>query len=151
MPSATQHRVVLGQQPLLVAVVVAVDLDRASARSVVCTTASSFLVTRTWCGLGGGLDVPVAERLVEQVVDGVRGPSSPAGVVGGVRLGLVVRRDLEVAPGLEVDVAQLDPPPPRLAGPSGGPDADRPDQRVGVEQVAAHPGQHAEERARLIG
>ena len=62
--------------------------------------------------------MPVGERLLEQVVEHL----ARVGVVGDVRLRLVVRRELEVATGLEVDVPQLDPPPPRfrLAAPPAG-------------------------------
>ncbi len=88
----------------------------ARARSVVCTTASSFLVTRSWwlwvvvstCQLPNGSSSSVVDRVPRGVADGV---------VGGVRLGCVVRRDLQVPAGLEVDVAQLDAPPGRLPAP----------------------------------
>ena len=69
------------------------------------------------------------------------------GVVARVRLGVVVRRDLEVAAGLEVDVPQLDPAPRRLgAAPAAG--RDGPDQRLVVEDRCAHPGQRARGAAR---
>ena len=59
-----------------------------------------------------GVHVPVAERLVEQRVHG--GPGILTGlVVRGVRLPVVVRRHLEAAAGLQVDVPQLHPSPPR--------------------------------------
>ena len=54
------------------------------------------------------------------------------------------RVDLQVAAGLEVDVAELDPLPPRLL-PLLTTGRHRPHQRVGVEQVAAHAGQDAKE------
>ena len=136
-------RVVLGQQPLLVAVVLAVDLDLLDP-VVGVHHGLELLGHPQLVGLGGGLDVPVAERLVEQRVDRV--PRRVAhGVVGGVRLGVVVRRDLQVPAGLEVDVAELGPAPPGLLAllPAG---RDRLDQGVGVEQVGAHPVQRAEQR-----
>ena len=142
-----EERVVLGQQPLLAAVVPAAGLERLQAVAGV-HQRLALLGHPQLVALRGGLDVPVAERLVEQRVDGVPGGAGPSrladGVVGGVRLLLVVRRDLQVATGLEVDVAQLDAAPLRRTAllPPGG---DRAHERVGVEQVAAHPGQAAEQ------
>jgi hypothetical protein len=91
-----------------------------------------------------GLDVPVRERLVEQRVDRVPGRLADLMVLG-VRLRGVVRRDLEVPAGLEVDVAELGAAPVRR-GPLLPAGRDRADQRVRVEQVAAHPGEGAEQR-----
>ena len=109
----------------------------ASAPAVVCTSASPLRVTRSWA----------VSSVVStcQLPNGSSSRSSTASrgrvagrVVGGVRLRLVVRRDLEVPTGLEVDVAELDPAPPWLCGLlAAGRDA--PDQDVGVEQPAAHP------------
>ena len=96
-----EHRVVLGQQPLLRLVVTALHLDRRApvggAHGRLELLGHPQLVA-----LRGGVDVPVAERLVEQRIDGV--PSGTQSiqrghrVVLGERLGLVVRRDLQVRP-----------------------------------------------------
>ncbi len=106
-----QHRVVLGEHPGLVPVVPALHLDLLGPRGGV-HHRLELLRHPDLVLLGGGLHVPVGERLVEQVVHGLAGGTGLArlaeGVVGGVRLRLVVRRDLEVATRLEVDVAQLD-------------------------------------------
>ena len=78
--------------------------------------------------------------------------ASPDGVVLGERLGLVVRRDLQVRPGLEVDVAQLRAPPGGLLAllPPG---RDRLDQHVGVEDVGPEPVELTQQRLgrRLVG
>ena len=77
-PEHPEQRVVGGEQPLLVAVVVALDLDRLLARR--CARRPRFgLVTRSWSVCGRRLDVPVAERLVEQRVHGVAGRRRPTG------------------------------------------------------------------------
>ena len=65
-------------------------------------------------------------------------------MVGRVRLRLVVRRDLQVAAGLEVDVPELDPAPPRLPG-LLPPRRDGADQGLGVEQAATDLREGAEE------
>ena len=77
--------VVLRQQPALVAVVVAVDLD--VGRAVLAVQQRLALAGHPeLVRLGGGLDVPVAEGLVEQRVDRLaRGLAG--GVVGGEGLG----------------------------------------------------------------
>ena len=137
-----ERGVVLGQQPALVAVVVAVGLDLGRAvggvQQGLALAGHPQLVL-----LGRGLDVPVAEGLVEQRVDRLARRLAD-GVVGGEGLRLVVRRDLEVAARLEVDVAQLGPAPARGGGllPPG---RDGAHQRVGVEQVRPEAGQRAEE------
>ena len=85
-----------------------------ASRSRVCSRASALLGHPHLVGLRRGVDVPVAERLVEQRVD--RRPRLVARhVVRGVCLRVVVGRDLEAAPALEVDVAQLDATPPRAS------------------------------------
>jgi hypothetical protein len=137
-----ENRVLLGQQPALLPVVVAVDLDLGLPLAAVDHRLEP-LGHPHLVHLAGGLDVPVAERLVQQAVDGLARVLTGR-VVGGVRLGVVVRRDLQVAAGLEVDVAELDPLPPRLL-PLLAPRGHRPDERLGVEQVPAHAGQDAEE------
>ena len=82
-------------------------------------------------GLGHGVDVPVAERLCQQ-----RGERTRRGVahrvVGRVGLRLVVGRHLERPAVEEVDVAQLDAPPPRRS-PRRRPDGDGAHERLGVE------------------
>ena len=94
-------------------------------------------------GLRRGVDVPVAERLVKQCVDRLAGLVAGP-VVGRVRLTVVVRRDLQAAPTLQVDVAQLDPTPPRRRAPLAA-GRDGAHERVGVEEVLAHLVQHAEQ------
>ena len=93
--------------------------------------------------LRGGVDVPVAEGLLEQRVHG--GAGLVAGqVVRRVRLPVVVRRHLEVAAGLEVDVTQLHATPGRRV-PAATPGRHGAHQRVGVEDLLAQLGQHAEQ------
>jgi hypothetical protein len=125
--------------------VVALDLDRRGAIRGV-HDRLQLLGHAHLEALRRGLDVPVAERLVEQLVYGVAGRLADS-VIGGVRLGVVVRRHLQVATCLQVDVTELDPPPTGLLPllPAGG---DRLDQGLGVEQVAPHPGQRSEQRLR---
>ena len=68
------------------------------------------------------------------------------GVVGDVRLGVVVRRELELPAGLEVDVPQLDAAPPRLglaATPAGRQGAH---EVLVVEDGAAQPVERLGER-----
>jgi hypothetical protein len=142
-PERAEHRVVLGQQAPLVAIVVAVDLRLVLTRPAV-HDRLALLAHPELVGPGGGVDVPVAERLLEQAVE--RRPSGVTdGVVGGVRLRVVVRRHLQVASGLEVDVPQLDPSPRRLRAASAS-GRDGPDQGLVVQDHRAQPGQRAEER-----
>jgi hypothetical protein len=108
-------------------------------------------------GLGRRVDVPVAERLVEQVVDR-RSRVVADGVVRGVRLRVVVRRDLEVAARLEVDVTQLDASPGRPVGvarSSSQHRGDHDDQQQAPQRERDHespvPGVHTgESRERVI-
>ncbi len=92
--------------------------------------------------------MPVAERLVEQLVDGIPRrtllTNGSYGVVGRVGLGVVVRRDLQVRTRLQVDVAELDPSPLQLLA-ALAPRGHGPDQGFGVQQVGAHPGENAQE------
>jgi hypothetical protein len=138
-----EHRVVLGQQPPLVPVVVPPGLDLPLAvRGVqqrVALLGDPHLVR-----LGDGVDVPVAERLVEEGVHGVTGVVAGI-VVGGVRLPVVVRRDLQPAAGLQVDVPELHPAPAWRLGPSPAAGGDSADQRVRVEDLLAQLGEHAEQ------
>ena len=142
-PERAEQRVVLRQQPVLVAVVAAVDLGLLGAGGCA-RRASPLRVTRSWW-----VSVVVSTC---QLPNGSSSRSSTASrrcvadrVVGRVRLRLVVRRDLEVPAGLEVDVPQLDPAPRRL-GAALPPRRDGADQRLVVEEVGAHPGQRAQER-----
>ena len=98
-------------------------------------------------GLAHRVDVPVAERLVEQRVDGRR--RLVGRVVGRVRLGLVVRRHLEVPAGLQVDVAQLHPAPPRAA-PRRRPEPTA-RTRASGSSTAAQRGQHATGAGQRLG
>ncbi len=143
-----QHRVVLRQQPLLLAVVRPHGLDRRGPASGV-GDGVELLGHPQLVDLGRGLDVPVAERLRQQRID--RGTGRvPDQVVGGEGLGGVVRRDLQVRPRLQVHPPQLGPPPLRL---SVGrllallPTRRQPaHQRVRVEQVGADPREAVGER-----
>ena len=104
-PEGHEHGVVLREQPVLGAVVVARDLDRLGARRRV-EQRSALLRHAELVGGVGGVDVPVGEGLAQQRVDDGPGVLTER-VVGGVRLGRVVRRHLQVASGLEVDHADL--------------------------------------------
>ena len=139
MPSATQGRVVLGEQPLLGLVVAALRGDLLGALGRV-QQRLALLGHPQLVGVRGGLDVPVGERLVEQLVEHL----ARVGVVGDVRLGVVVRRELEVATGLEVDVPQLDATPPRLGLPATTAGRERADEVLVVEDLAAQSGQRPE-------
>ena len=92
------------------------------------------------------VDVPVAERLAEQLVDGLLGVRPEFGVVG-VRLTVVVRRDLEHASGLDVDVPQLRPLPGQFV-PAAAPGRDGSDQPFGVQQLLADARQSLRQRFR---
>jgi hypothetical protein len=86
-------------------------------------------------GAGGGVDVPVAEGLGEQLAE--RRAAVVAGSqVAGVRLLLVVGRDLQPAAGFEVDVAQLDSAPGGLLTATAA-RGDRTNQRVDVQDGLA--------------
>ena len=142
-----EQRVVGGEQPLLVPVVATLGLDRLLA---VLAVHDRLVRLRDpeLVALGRRLDVPAGERLVQQRVHRVPGlallTQGSDRVVVGVRLRGVVRRDLEVTPRLEVDVTELGPAPGRRRAllPAGG---HRPHQDLRVEQVAAHPGEGAEQ------
>jgi hypothetical protein len=139
-----ERRVVLGEQPWLGAVVAAVGgvgVVRAGRRV---DDGLELLGHPELVGLGRGVDVPVAERLVQQGVDGVpRGDTRR--VVGGERLRLVVRHHLELAAGLEVDVPELCPAPARPLPllPAG---RDRTHQDLLVQEQTPHPGQRPQQR-----
>ena len=112
-----------------------------SARSCVETIRLELLGDAQLVGLGRGVDVPVAEGLVEQRVHRRLGLAAQS-EVGGVRLRLVERRDLQVPSGLEVDVAELDAAYGAslhlrlwLTLPTSG--CDGADQSLGVEEVCA--------------
>ena len=105
MPERDQHRVVLGEQPVLGPVVAAGRRDLVGARRGV-QQRHALLGHPQLVGLGGGVDVPVGERLREQRVHRGLGRLAHQ-VVGGVRLRGVVRRHLQVAAGLEVDDPDL--------------------------------------------
>ena len=88
-----------------------------SSRSLLWTTAWFGLVTRSWC------DWVVVSTC--QLANGSSSSASTASrarvpdrVVVGVGLRGVVRRDLEVSARLEVDVAELGPPPRPASSPS---------------------------------
>jgi hypothetical protein len=139
-----QHRVVLREQPRLPPVVLLLlRLPCWAGRGGV-HHGFQLLGDPQLVRLGGRPDVPVAERLVEEVVhDRPRGLTRL--VVRGVRLGVVVRRDLQPPAGLQVDVPKLDASParrPALLAPGG----DRAHQDGVVEQDSAQTGQGAEER-----
>ena len=146
-PEGPEQRVVLRQQPLLVAVVAAVEVGRRGPRRRVHQRVALAGHPQLH-GLARRVQVPVAERFVQQLVDRVpRAALLIPGahcVVRGVRLRLVVRRDLEVATGLEIDVPQLDPAPLRCPG-LLPPRSDRPDQRLGVQQPDPDLSESAEE------
>ena len=74
-PELSQHRVVLGRAAGPSRGRGALGLP-AAARPLACTSASPFLVTRSWWVSVGGLDVPVAERLGQQGVERGRAASS---------------------------------------------------------------------------
>ena len=85
--------------------------------------------------LGGRLDVPVAERRDQQLVDDRR-RSIGERVVACCRTTLVGGNDLQVAQGLEVDGAQVDAAPGRVLG-APTTRRDRAHQRLLVEQQRA--------------
>ena len=101
-----------GSNRCLGPVVAAVRLGRSVAPlAAVCRSGRPFLVTRSWWVSVVVSTCQLANGIAEQLVDGCARGSL---VVGGVGLGVVVRRDLEAATCLEVDVPQLD------AAPRGG-------------------------------
>ena len=67
-PERDQHRVVLGEQPVLGPVVARGTAATSSVRAEVCSSGTPFLVTRSWWVCGGGVDVPVGEGLRQQRV-----------------------------------------------------------------------------------
>ena len=69
-----------------------------------------------------GVDVPVGERHRQQLVDSThRGRAKQ--MIARVRLCVVIRGDLKMAAGLEVDISHLDPAPAQgLPAPAARPD-----------------------------
>ena len=153
-PERDQHRRVLRQQPSLGTVVLAGHLHRSRTLGRV-EQHGALLGDARLQRLADRLDVPVAEGLGQQRVDGGLGGRAER-VVGGVRLRVVVGHDLQVRPGLEVHRPDLDAPdlPPvdlrrgsALAAPAGP----RPHQAVGRQQRRPHPIQLLAHRTRLTG
>ena len=111
-PEGREHGVVGRQQPLLLPVVRPLCGDRLRPCRRVGDRVE-LLGHPQLVHLGRGLDVPVAERLREQRIDGLACGVADQ-VVGDMGLGCVVRRHLEVSYGLQVHPPQLDPAPLRL-------------------------------------
>ena len=136
-PDRRQQRVVLRQQPRLHPVVLVSRLRRVSAA----THRRAPSPRPSWSPAAGGSRSSVSTC---QFPNGSPSSGSTAAgrlaglVVRGVRLGVVVRRDLEPPAGLEVDVAKLHAPPARLC-PAPAARPDRPHEHVLVEQQRPHP------------
>ena len=148
-PQRREDRVGLLQQPLLVAVVTALGGHRLLAGRRV-QQPLALLGHPQLVGVGRGLDVPVAERLVEEqrvqrLGRSARGRVVPEEVVARVRLRRVVRRQLQVPAGLEVHGAQLDAAPARLALPAAA-RGHGPHQRVRGQQLGPQAGEGAQQR-----
>jgi hypothetical protein len=136
-PELGQERRRRVQQPVLDPVVAGVLL---SPRRPAVQQRAALLGVPQLQRLAGGLDVPVAVRRGQQLLDPLR-HTGAGSRVGGVRLPLVVRRDLQVPARLEVDVAQLHPLVRRRVLAAAAAGADSTDQRGAVE----------EHRAELVG
>ena len=106
IPSA-RDRVVLGEQPVLGA-----GRGAGAPRPRRCAARGAAAARPSWSPAAGGSRSAVSTC---QLPNGSASSAStaasaaaPDGVVGGVRLRVVVRRHLQVAPGLEVDDPELD-------------------------------------------
>ena len=148
-PERPEHRVGLLEQAFLVAVVPALGLHGLLAGRRV-QQPLALLGHSQLVGVRGRLDVPVAERLVEEqrvqrLGRRARGRLVAEEVVAGVRLRRVVRRQLQVPAGLEVHGADLDAAPARLALAAAA-RGHRTDQRVGGEDLGPQAGEGTQQR-----